>query len=96
MQGPRRRRVRMQGNLLEKLGPNSSILREYLGDRRIVLTLLVWLERYRSGVSFLSFYVHKSFLSPCFCVSILMFLVWLQVKELHPPLDGILMASILI
>jgi hypothetical protein len=48
----------MQGNLLEKLGPNSSIPREYLGDRRIVLTLLVRLERHRSGVSFLSLSFH--------------------------------------
>jgi hypothetical protein len=86
----------MQGNPLGKLGPNSSILREYLGDRQIVLTLLVQLERHRSGVSFLSFYVHESFPSPCVCVSVLMFFVWLQVKKLHPPLDGILMASTLI
>jgi hypothetical protein len=68
---------KMQGNLLEKLGPNSSILREYLGDRRIVLTLLVRLERHRSGVSFLSFYVHESFLPPCVCVYVLMFFAWL-------------------
>jgi hypothetical protein len=63
----------MQGNLLEKLGPNSSILWEYLGDRRIVHTLLVRLEIHKNGVSFLSFYVHESFLSACFCVSVLMF-----------------------
>jgi hypothetical protein len=82
--GPGRRRVRMQGNLLRKLGSNSSILREYMRDRRIVLTLSVPLERHSSGVSFLSFYVHKSFPSPCICVSVIMFFVWLHVKELHP------------
>jgi hypothetical protein len=63
----------MLGNLLEKHGPNSSILLEYPGDRRIVLTLLVRLERHRSGVSFLLVCVRKSFLSACFCVYVLMF-----------------------
>jgi hypothetical protein len=64
----------MQGNLLGKLGPNSSKLREYVRDSRIVLTLSVLLERHKSGVSFLSFYVHESFPSPCICVSVLIFL----------------------
>jgi hypothetical protein len=74
----------MQGNILGKLGPNSPILRDYLEKRRIVLTLLVRLERHRSGVSFLSFYVHESFPSPCVCVSVLMFFVWLQGRNCIP------------
>jgi hypothetical protein len=54
IQAPGRRRVRMQSKLLVKLGQNPSISREYLGDRLIILTLLVRSERHISGVRFLS------------------------------------------
>jgi hypothetical protein len=85
----------MQWNLLGKLGPNSCIQREYLGDRRIVLTLSVRLERHKWGeFSFILisrkflFALHLCILAHVFCV--------VAGEGIASPLDGILMASTLI
>jgi hypothetical protein len=47
-------------------------------------------------VTFFHFMFIKVFFRLAFVYLFSCFFVWLQVKELHPPLDGILMVSILI